>query len=99
MSRMVNKVARIGLAGGLIGALITNTRRAFDKAIEQENQLGWNLCHVEPIGGNNLFMLIVRLLILVLTLGLFTLGPNYILIFEKDYDAAVSAARAKSPPV
>lgn len=99
MTRMVNKVVRIGLAGGLIGAMITNTRSAFDKAIAQENQLGWNLCHVEAVGANNLIMLIIRVIILVLTLGLFTLGANYILIFEKDYEAAVSAAQAQSPTI
>lgn len=95
MTRLVNKVVRIGLAGGLIGALITNTRGTFDKAIAQENQLGWNLCHVESVGSYNLFMLILRVIILILTLGLFTLGANYILIFEKDYEAAISGSPAR----
>lgn len=83
MKTKVNRVIRIGLAGGLIGALITNTRAAFEKNIQLQNSQGWNLCEVVPIGGTNLFMLIVRLLILVLTLGMFTLGSNYLLIFEK----------------
>ena len=83
MKMKMNRVVRIGLAGGLIGAVVTNSRAAFEKSITQQNAQGWNLCEVVPIGGTNLFMLIIRLLILVLTLGLFTLGSNYLLIFEK----------------
>jgi hypothetical protein len=79
----VNKVVRIGLAGGLIGALITNSKSAFEKSINAENSDGWNLAEVIPLSGGNVFMLIVRIVLLILTLGLFTLGSNYLLIFEK----------------
>lgn len=42
--RKVNKVVRIALSGGLLGALLTNPRRALDSAISQANAEGWN-CH------------------------------------------------------
>jgi len=84
MGRKVNKVVRIGLGGGLIGSLLTNTKSAFEKEINHQNTDGWNLCELEAIGGANLFMMIVRMIILALTLGLFTLGQNYIMIFEKE---------------
>ena len=37
----VNKVVRIALAGGIIGLLTTNPRRALDQRIDRENQEGW----------------------------------------------------------
>jgi hypothetical protein len=84
MGRLTNRVERITLAGGLIGALVTNSKVAFEKRIDASNAEGWNLCHVEPLSGANLFMLLIRIIILVLTLGLFTLGASYLLIFERD---------------
>lgn len=83
MVQRINKVVRIGLAGGLIGALVTNTKSAFEKAINEANAEGWNLAEVVPLSGTNLFMLLIRVFLLLITLGLFTLGSNYLLVFEK----------------
>jgi hypothetical protein len=43
-----NKVARISLMGGLIGALTTNPRKALEDEIDKGNNEGWNAIHIEP---------------------------------------------------
>lgn len=79
-----NKVARISLMGGLIGAITTNPRKALEDEINKSNQNGWNAIHIEPHKTTNLFIAIVQLLVLLLTLGLFTWGGGYIILFERE---------------
>ncbi len=79
-----NKVSRISLMGGLIGALATNPRKALEDMIDKENNDGWNAIHIEPHKTTNLFVSIVQFLVLICTLGLWTWGGGYIVLFEKD---------------
>ena len=72
------------LMGGLIGALSTNPRKALEDEINKNNQEGWNAIHLEPHRTTNLFIWILQLLVLVITLGLFTWGGGYIILFERD---------------
>lgn len=55
----VNKVERIALMGGLIGALLTNPRGALDKALSRANVDGWYCRQILPHSTSNLFMLIL----------------------------------------
>jgi len=80
----INKVVNMNLAGGVIGLLTTNPRRSLDNLIDKHNQDGWNVVQVIPGGDRNLFMLILKLVILLCTLGLYTFGAGYLLIMEKD---------------
>lgn len=79
-----NKVTRISLMGGLIGALTTNPRKALEDAIDKGNNDGWNAIHIEPHSTTNLFVWVVQLLVLTLTFGLWTWGGGYIVLFEKE---------------
>lgn len=81
-----NKVDRISLAGGLIGLLFTNPRGALDKRVNEANKNGWNLHQILPHTETNLFVRLLAMLVLVLTLGLYTFGAGYILLFEKEVD-------------
>jgi hypothetical protein len=82
----VNKIDRIYLAGGLLGALFTNPRAALDSRVEKANENGWNLHQIIPHTETNLFLKIVSILVLIITLGLWTFGAGYILLFEKEID-------------
>ena len=53
-----------------------------DKITEMNNQ-GWNL-HFIHNDQPNLVIWIIRLLILTVTLGLWTIGSSEILVFEKE---------------
>ena len=79
----INKIDRIYLSGGLLGALFTNPRAAIDSRVEEANQNGWNLHQLIPHRETNLFMQILSLVVLVATLFMWTFGAGYLLVFEK----------------
>lgn len=79
-----NKVSRISLMGGLIGALTTNPRKALENEINRMNQEGWVATHIEPHSTTNLLIWILQLVMLLITVGLFTWGGGYIVLFERD---------------
>lgn len=79
-----NKVVRLSLAGGLIGLLSTNPRKALDDAIDQENQKGWNAIQIQPHRTTNLFVILLQIAVLICTLGLWTWGAGYLILFEMD---------------
>ncbi|MDT3663419.1 MAG: hypothetical protein ROM54_07900 [Anaerobiospirillum sp.] len=80
----INKVCRISLMGGLIGAITTNPRRALDNAIAEANADGWNCHQILPHHTTNLFMVFVQILCLCCTVGLWTFGAGYLLLMEKE---------------
>lgn len=80
----VNKVINMSLAGGLIGLMTTNPRRSLDNLIDKHNQDGWNLVQVIPSEDRNIIMFILKLIVLICTIGLYTFGSGYLLIMEKD---------------
>jgi hypothetical protein len=82
-----NKVMRISLSGGLIGLFTTNPRRALDDVIDQENQRGWNAVQIQPHRTTNLFVAVAQLLVLICTLGIWTWGSGYLILFEMDTGA------------
>lgn len=79
-----NKILRISLMGGLIGALTTNPRKALEDAIDLENQSGWSAIHIDAHKTTNLFIALLQLIVLLLTFGLFTWGGGYMVLLERD---------------
>ncbi|MBC6428208.1 MAG: hypothetical protein GDA55_03120 [Cellvibrionales bacterium] len=79
-----NKVERISLAGGLLGLIFTDPRRALNALVKKHNAKGWRATFILQHSQHNLFMVLVQLVFLVLTVGLFTFGPGYLVMFEKE---------------
>ena len=79
----INKVERIRYSGGLIGLLFGSTKGKMQNKITEMNKQGWNL-HLIHNDQPNLVIWIIRLLILILTSGLWTIGSSEILVFEKE---------------
>jgi len=79
-----NKVTRISLMGGIIGAFTTNPRKALDDEIDKGNQEGWSAIHIEPHGTTNLLISTIQFAVLVLTLGLYTWGGGYLILFQRE---------------
>ena len=79
----INAVERINYAGGLLGLFFGSSKGKLGAKILDMNSQGWNLhlIHQEQL---NLAWVMVRLIILLLTLGLWTIGNSELLIFEKD---------------
>ncbi|MFZ4761840.1 MAG: hypothetical protein ACOYK8_03385 [Alphaproteobacteria bacterium] len=80
----INKVVRISLAGGIVGLLATNPRRALDNTIDKQNQDGWNCHQILPHSERNLLVILLQVGVLLCTFGLYTWGAGYIILFEKD---------------
>ncbi len=80
-----NQVERITYAGGLYGLIAGSSKGKLQSKVEEMNARGWNLHLIHP-ESLNLLHLLFRMLILVLTLGIWTLGNSELLIFEKNKD-------------
>ncbi|MCE2782686.1 hypothetical protein [Limnohabitans sp.] len=79
-----NKVERIFLSGGLIGMLFTNPRKALDELMIEANADGWSAVQILKHSNTNLLITIIQILVLLLTLGLWTWGAGYLVLLEKD---------------
>ena len=79
----INTVERISYAGGLYGLFFGSSKGKLAAKVMDMNSQGWNLHLIHP-ESLNLLHFIFRLAILVITLGIWTLGNSELLIFEKD---------------
>jgi len=79
-----NKVVHIDLMGGLIGMLFTRPRHALDSRIKRENTDGWRAVYILKHSDSNLFSMLLKLVVLVCTIGLFTWGAGYMILFARD---------------
>jgi hypothetical protein len=79
----INSVERINYAGGLYGLLFGSSKGKLAAKVMDMNSNGWNLhlIHQEKL---NVAWGLFRLLILILTLTIWTFGDSELLIFEKD---------------
>ena len=79
----INTVERINYAGGLYGLLFGSSKGKLAAKITELNSQGWNLhlIHQEQL---NVIHYFIRVIILVLTLFIWTLDNSELLIFEKD---------------
>lgn len=79
-----NKIERVALSGGILGAILTNPKAAIDRALVKANTDGWYCRQVMPHSTSNIFILMLQAFVLVCTLGLWTFGAGYLLLLEKD---------------
>ena len=92
-----NSLARVNFTGGLLGLLAGSQFLRIESVIEQKNRDGWNLAEVIP-ENRNLIIWILRLILLVLTLGLWTLSTGHILVFERPSRRDQDLAQARRGP-
>jgi len=78
-----NKVERLSYSGGLLGLLFASSKGKLNNKVKEMNEDGWNVHFIHP-DQPNLIIWIIRLLILFLTLGLWTIGNSELLVFEKE---------------
>ena len=81
--KKINKIERLNYSGGLLGMIFGSTKGKMQNKVSEMNNQGWNL-HFINTDQPNLLIWIIRLLILVLTIGLWTIGSSEILVFEKE---------------
>lgn len=90
-----NKVVRVSFSGGLLGLIFGSARGKLESVIQEHNKQGWNLAEVVH-DNPNLLIWILRFVLLILTLGLWTLSNGYLLIMEKP--VTVGAGKHEADP-
>ena len=79
----MNKIERVTTLGGLIGWLIDKPHQKLNKKAKEWNDAGLEIVQIIPDGGANLIDWFIRLFILCITLGLFTIASGYIVVLRK----------------
>ena len=79
-----NKVINVTLTGGIIGFLFSSPVNSLNGVIQKENAKGWRVIQVIPAESGNIFLIILRLVILVLTLFLYAPSNGYYVIMERE---------------
>ena len=83
-SLSLNRVERISLSDGIIGRMLTDPRNAIEEKCLELNAEGW-ICHqIIPHASNNTLIALLRGVILICTLFMWTFGDGYLLLFEKE---------------
>jgi pSer/pThr/pTyr-binding forkhead associated (FHA) protein len=83
-SNQKNKVVNVNLKGGILGILANSPQNTLNKRIKKENANGWKVIQVIPASSGNILLLIFRIVLLVITVFLFTTANGYYIIMEKE---------------
>ena len=78
-----NKVVNVTLTGGIIGMFASSPQKKLNDAIKRENANGWRVVQIIPADSGNIFLIIYRSLLLLITLFLYTNANGYYVIMEK----------------
>ena len=78
-----NKVVNVTLTGGIIGLFASSPQNSLNNTIKRENANGWRVVQIIPADSGNIFLYIFRLLLLIITLFIFTTVNGYYVIMEK----------------
>lgn len=76
-------MVRVSFSGGLLGFIFGSYRGKLEKVISDHNRRGWHVIEVTP-DNLNLLLILLRLILLICTLGLWTLSSSIIVIFERE---------------
>jgi hypothetical protein len=80
----INKVVNVTLTGGIIGLLGGSPHGRLNKIIKRENQNGWKVIQIIPSDQGNLFIGMLRFIVLIITLFFYTTASGYYIIMEKS---------------
>jgi len=78
-----NRVVRVALSGGLVGLLFTSPADAIENVISVWNDKGYYCRQILPHETRNLIAKLFQIIVLILTIGIWTFGAGYILLLEK----------------
>jgi hypothetical protein len=92
----MNKVVNVNLTGGIIGLLANSPQSILNDVIKKENDEGWYVVQIIPAASGNIFLFILRFLILICTLFLFTPVNGYYIIMEDRSSAENTSGKPSS---
>ena len=79
----INKIERMSYSGGLLGVIFGSSKGKLEGRIKEMNTSGWNVHFIHP-ESLNLVIVLLRVILLVCTLGLWTIGSSELLVLERD---------------
>ena len=79
----LNKVVNVTLVGGIIGLIGVRPNNALNSRIKKENANGWKVIQIIPSSSGNLLLSILRVILLIITLFLYTTADGYYVIMER----------------
>lgn len=77
------KVVRVEFTGGIIGLLFTDPEKDINKVIEKASLDGWEVDHMVFHRTQNVLVLALQMALLVLSFGLITGTPGYMILFKR----------------
>ncbi|MBN2520592.1 MAG: hypothetical protein JXB17_08820 [Bacteroidales bacterium] len=80
----INKVINITLPGGLIGLFGLSPKNSLNVRIKKENEDGWKVVQIIPASSGNVMLYFLRLLLLILTLFIYTTQNGYYVLMERS---------------
>jgi hypothetical protein len=81
---MTNKIINVTLRGGIIGLLTSSPKKRLENAILEANAKGFKVRQIIPSASGNLFLYIWRIILLCITLFLYTTANGYYIILEEN---------------
>ena len=79
----LNKVVNVTLTGGIIGLIGVRPNNALNRRIKNENVNGWKVIQIIPSSSGNILLSILRVILLIVTLFLYTTADGYYVIMER----------------
>ena len=78
------RVANVDLTGGIIGLLGDSPQTKLNKAVTFYSKKGWRVQQILPAAFPNVLLILLRIVILLITLGFYTTSSGYYLVIEKE---------------
>lgn len=92
------RIKNVNLSGGLIGLIWDSPTRKLNKTISAANSEGWRVVQVLPASEWNLLVAVARIIVLVVTIFLYTFSNGYYLLLEKVHEEGLDVARNDELP-
>lgn len=78
-----NKIVNVSLWGGLLGIFSDSPKDRLTRAIKRENTAGYRVVQIEKGRSGSFLLYLLRLIILLLTIFIYTPSNGYYISFEK----------------
>lgn len=79
-----NEIHYIEIYGGILGAFLGSDKHLLNKRFKKLNAEGWRILSIHPQAQVDLFKKIMRAVMLVVTLFMFTWSDGYYVLSEKS---------------